>query len=271
MKPIIKWAGGKRQLIDDIVPFIPSNASVYVEPFVGGGAVWLHLQPKRAIINDYNGELINVYNVVRESSDELIALLEEHEAADSSEHFYEVRAWDRDSSAFSRLSNVERAARIIYLNKTCYNGMFRVNSAGQLNVPYGRYKHPNIVNEPGIKALEKYLQQDIDIRCGDYAACLVDLPKGAFVYLDPPYMPVSKTANFTGYTADGFDYAEQKRLRDECVKLRDKGIAFLESNSDTPAIRELYQDFTIRTVQVRRGICADSAKRGTANEVLISM
>ena len=191
-KPIVKWVGGKRQLIDDIAPFIPSNASVYVEPFVGGGAVWLHLQPKRAIINDYNGELINVYNVVRESSDELITLLEEHEAADSSEHFYEVRAWDRDSSAFSRLSNVERAARIIYLNKTCYNGMFRVNNAGQLNVPYGRYKHPNIVNEPGIKALEKYLHnQDIDIRCGDYAACLVDLPKGAFVYLDPPYSSIS--------------------------------------------------------------------------------
>lgn len=164
LKPIVKWVGGKRQLIDDIAPFIPSNASVYVEPFVGGGAVWLHLQPKRAIINDYNGELINVYNVVRESSDELIALLEEHEAADSSEHFYEVRSWDRDSSAFSRLSNVERAARIIYLNKTCYNGMFRVNSAGQLNILYGSYKHPNIVNEPGIKALEKYLQQDIDIR-----------------------------------------------------------------------------------------------------------
>lgn len=271
MKPILKWAGGKQQLLTQLAPSIPSSY-LYVEPFVGGGAVWLHVHPQRAIINDSNQELINVYKVVRDNPDELIALLEKHEKANSRDHFYEIREQDRDSAAFSKLSNVERAARFIYLNKTCYNGMFRMNSNGQFNVPYGRYKHPNIVNEPGIRALHDYLTgNDIDIRCGDYANVLKNLPNDAYVYLDPPYMPVSETASFTAYTADGFDYKEQVRLRNWCVRLRAKGIRFIESNSDTPAVRELYKDFMIRTVSARRSINSRGDKRGPVNEVLITM
>lgn len=172
MKPIVKWAGGKQQLLTQLTPYIPSSY-LYVEPFVGGGAVWLHTHPEHAIINDSNQELINVYKVVRDTPDELIGLLEKHEKADSRDHFYKVRSWDRDSLTFLKLSNAERAARFIYLNKTCYNGMFRVNSAGQFNVPYGRYQHPNIVNETGIRALHDYLAgNDIGIRCGDYADVL---------------------------------------------------------------------------------------------------
>lgn len=270
MKPIVKWAGGKQQLLTQLAPYIPYGY-LYVEPFVGSGAVWLHAHPHDAIINDSNKELINVYKVVRDFPDELIALLEQHEAANSSNHFSEVRAWDRDSATFSKLSNVEHAARFIYLNKTCYNGLYRVNSEGQFNVPYGRYKHPNIVNEPDIRALHDYLAgNDIDIRCGDYANVLKNLPNNAYVYLDPPYMPVSETASFTDYTAGGFDYKEQARLRDWCVRLRAKGIRFIESNSDTPAVRELYKDFIIRTIPARRSINSRGDKRGPVNEVLIT-
>ena len=187
-----------------------------------------------------------------------------------SEWFYHVRGLDRESN-FDELSNVEKAARIIYLNKTCFNGLFRVNSAGQLNVPYGRYKHPNIVNEVGIRALHKYFSEaDIDMRQGDFAECLKDLPKGAFVYLDPPYMPITATSAFTGYTQEGFGYDEQVRLRDECIKLREQGIHFLQSNSDCEEIRELYKDFKIETVAAKRSINSRGDRRGAVKEVLIS-
>lgn len=269
LKPILKWVGGKRQLLGEIAPLVPSSPSLYVEPFVGGAAVLLDRQPKKALISDFNEELINVYRVVRDDPKQLIELLEGHERENSSEHYYEVRTLDRDVS-FSQASSIERAARIIYLNKTCFNGLFRVNSQGQLNVPYGRYKHPNIVNEPGIMALSTYLQGDIDIRCGDYAAALENLPKNSFVYLDPPYMPVSATSAFTGYTEGGFDYDEQVRLRDECLKLKEQGISFLQSNSDCLAIRELYEGFTLKTVKAKRSINSKGDKRGAVNEVLIS-
>lgn len=269
LKPILKWVGGKRQLLGEIAPLVPSSPSLYVEPFVGGAAVLLDRQPKKALISDFNEELINVYRVVRDDPKQLIELLEGYERENSSEHYYEVRALDRDVS-FSQASSIERAARIIYLNKTCFNGLFRVNSQGQLNVPYGRYKHPNIVNEPGIMALSTYLQGDIDIRCGDYAAALENLPKNSFVYLDPPYMPVSATSAFTGYTEGGFDYDEQVRLRDECLKLKEQGISFLQSNSDCLAIRELYEGFTLKTVKAKRSINSKGDKRGAVNEVLIS-
>ena len=269
LKPILKWVGGKRQLLSEISPLIPESFSLYVEPFIGGGALLLDTQPKRARINDSNGELINVYRTVRDDPDELLELLREHEALNSSDYYYEVRALDRKPS-FSHLPSTERAARVIYLNKTCFNGLFRVNSQGQINVPYGNYKHPNIVNEPGIRALSKYLQNGVDIRCGDYADALTELPEDAFVYLDPPYMPVSATSAFTGYTLSGFGYEEQVRLRDECLRLKNSGIAFLQSNSDCPGIRELYEGFNIKTVKARRAINSKGNRRGAVNEVLIS-
>lgn len=269
LKPVLKWVGGKSQLLDDIAPLVPNNPSLYVEPFVGGAAVLLYKQPRHARINDFNKELVNVYRIVRDEPDALLELLCEHERNDASDYFYEVRGVDR-TDAFDDLTDVQRAARIIYLNKTCFNGLFRVNSAGQLNAPYGRYKHPNIVNEPGIHAMSIYLQGDIDIRCGDYADCLVDLPKGAFVYLDPPYMPITATSAFTGYTQGGFGFEEQERLRGECIKLRNAGIAFLQSNSDCEEIRNLYKGFNIRTVKAKRAINSRGDRRGAVNEVLIS-
>lgn len=273
LKPIVKWVGGKRQLLDEIRPCIPSDVSLYVEPFVGGGAVLLDRQPAHALVNDFNEELVNVYRIVRGEPEALLEALRVHERKNEklgSEWYYTIRSLDR-TDVYASLTPVERAARIIYLNKTCFNGLFRVNSAGQLNVPYGRYKHPNIVNEVGVRALHSYLTTaDVDIRCGDYADILRDLPRGSFVYLDPPYMPVTATSAFTGYTQDGFGYDEQVRLRDECLSLRRQGIRFLESNSDCAEVRELYQDFHIESVSAKRAINSRGDSRGPVGEVLIS-
>lgn len=267
--PILKWVGGKRQLLDEIMPLIHTNCSTYVEPFLGGGAVFFELQPQKAIISDYNEELINVYLSVRDSCEDLIALLKTHEANHSESYYYQIRALDR-SPGYLELPAVEKAARIVYLNKTCYNGLYRVNAAGQFNTPFGRYKNPSIYDAQVIRAMSKYLQRkSIVIRQGDYRLALKGLRKGAFVYLDPPYQPISSSSSFTGYTEGGFTYEQQVELKKECDKLRKKGIAFLQSNSDCKEIRELYKDYEIRTVRAKRSINSNADKRGEINEVLI--
>ena len=270
--PVLKWVGGKRQLIEDISPLIPKQISTYVEPFVGGAAILFHLQPKKAIINDFNDELMNVYQVIKENPNGLIKILEKHKEANSEEYYYETRALDRTSD-YENLSKEEKAGRILYLNKTCYNGLFRVNSSGQFNTPYGKYKNPAIVNDVTIKAVSNYFNSaNIKFLNGDYKEALKGLRKGTFVYLDPPYMPVSSSSNFTGYTENGFGYEKQVELRDECLKLNKRGIKFLQSNSYTPEILELYSDssvFTIKVVHAKRSINSKSDKRGEISEVLI--
>lgn len=270
--PVLKWVGGKRQLIEDISPLIPKKISTYVEPFVGGAAILFHLQPKKAIINDFNDELMNVYQVIKEDPNGLIKILEKHKEANSEEYYYETRALDRTSD-YENLSKEEKAGRILYLNKTCYNGLFRVNSSGQFNAPYGKYKNPTIVNDVTIKAVSNYFNSaNIKFLNGDYKEALKGLRKGTFVYFDPPYMPVSSSSNFTGYTENGFGYEKQVELRDECLKLNKRGIKFLQSNSYTPEILELYSDssvFTIKVVQAKRSINSKSDKRGEISEVLI--
>ena len=270
--PVLKWVGGKRQLISDIEPLIPKRISTYVEPFIGGGAVLFHLQPKKAIINDYNQELMNVYQVIKDDSDGLIEVLKKHKVLDSEDYFYEIRSLDR-SEDYEKMSDVEKAGRIIYLNKTCFNGLFRVNRAGFFNTPYGKYKDPSIVNEVTIRAISNYFNSaNVKFLTGDYKEALKRLRRGAFVYFDPPYMPISYSYNFTGYTEIGFDYEKQVELRDECLKLHNKGIKFLQSNSYTPEILELYSDssvFNIKIVQAKRNINSQSDKRGEISEVLI--
>lgn len=185
VSPILKWVGGKRQLLDSILPLIPEYTTYY-EPFVGGGAVFFHTQPKKAVINDSNGELINIYKMIKEQPEELIAILAKHRDENCQEYFYGIRSLDRERESYRQMSPVEKAARIIYLNKTCYNGLFRVNRAGEFNSPWGRYKNPNIVNETTIRAMSRYLNQSkITILCGDYREALKGIRKGAFVYLDP--------------------------------------------------------------------------------------
>ena len=269
LSPILKWVGGKRQLLSEIIPLIDESCDNYVEPFIGGGAVLFRLQPKKAIINDYNTELINVYRTVRDDLDGLVALLKKHEKYNSSDYYYEVRALDRTPD-FDKMSNLEKAARIIYLNKTCYNGLYRVNSLGQFNSPYGKYKNPNIVNEVVLRAISKYLNgNEISIRSGDYKDVLNDIEKNSFVYLDPPYMPISSSSSFTGYTEGGFGYDKQVELKEECDKLNSKGVHFLQSNSDCEEIRELYKAYRIKIVKANRAINSDAKKRGQINEVLI--
>lgn len=265
--PFLKWVGGKRQLLNDIEPLIPSKISTYYEPFIGGGAVLFNQQPKKAVINDYNSELINVYEVVRDNVEELIKDLAKHQ--NEIEYFYSIRAQDRQEG-FEQLSALERASRVIYLNKTCFNGLYRVNSSGEFNTPFGRYKNPNIVNETVLRAVSRYLNDnDIQLLSGDFEEALKGARKGAFVYLDPPYDPVSKSSNFTGYVEGGFGSEQQERIRDVCIKLNQKGIRFLLSNSATPFIKDLYKDFEIIEVDAKRHINSVASKRGSVTEILV--
>ena len=269
--PVLKWVGGKRQLLETFKPLFPKRFTTYCEPFLGGGAVFFNLQPRKAYVNDINVELMLVYRVIRDDVESLIEILSTYK--NEPDFFYAVRDLDRDKEKFDRLSEIERAARIIYLNKTCFNGLYRVNNAGEFNSPFGSYRNPNIVNAPTLRAVNKYLNsaEEIILTATDYAEVLSELPKNTFVYLDPPYAPVSTTANFTGYTKGGFNRDEQIRLRNCCDDLSERGIKFMLSNSDTDFIRELYSDsfYNITFVKARRSVNSVASKRGDVDELVI--
>lgn len=271
--PVVKWVGGKRQLLDEINKYIPDDFNTYYEPFFGGGAVFFHIQPKKAVINDLNMDLITTYKVIKNKPDELIEELKKHK--NTSDYFYNLRNLDLDCEKYKNLTEVEKAARLIYLNKTCFNGLFRVNNSGHFNTPFGNYKNPNIVNEPVIKAVNSYFNNnEITIRNDDYAAVLKNAQTGDFVYLDPPYDPVSDTSSFTGYNAGGFTRENQKELRDVCIELDKKRVKFLLSNSATSYIKEIYDAslfkiLKIEIVKAKRNINSNGNKRGEVDEVLI--
>lgn len=266
--PVVKWVGGKRQLLTEITPLLPEHFSTYCEPFLGGGAVLFSIQPSKAIVNDLNTDLMTVYQVIRDDVDALIESLKKHE--NTAEYFYAIRDIDRDKANYQALSPIKKASRLIYLNKTCFNGLFRVNSSGEFNSPFGHYKNPNIVNEPVLRAVNKYFNANhITFYSEDFSLTLDRLRKGSFVYLDPPYDPVSDTANFTGYNKGGFARKEQIRLKQCCDELTSRGIKFLLSNSATDFIKELYQEYDITIVKAKRAINADAQKRGAIEEVLI--
>lgn len=266
--PIVKWAGGKRQLLPEIRKYIPKDIDTYYEPFIGGGAVLFDLQPKKAIINDINSELINLYKVVKNDVNLLIEDLSKHK--NESEYYYDVRAWDRDEDKYYKLTEIERASRIHFLNKTCYNGLFRVNMAGQFNTPFGRYKSPNITNEKNLKAVSEYFNlADIEFRSTDFEKAVLGAKKGDFVYFDPPYDPISESANFTGYVAGGFGRNEQIRLKDLCDYLNSIGVKFLLSNSSTKFINDLYKDYKIEIIKAKRVVNSDADGRGEVDEVLV--
>lgn len=266
--PVVKWVGGKRQLLGEITPLLPGQIRAYCEPFLGGGAVLFSIQPKNAIINDLNRDLMLVYEVILEDVEALIVDLRKHE--NTSEYFYSLRDLDRDRAAYQAMSKVERASRIIYLNKTCYNGLFRVNASGEFNSPFGRYKNPSIVNEPVLRAVSRYLTANhIQLFSEDFAATLRRVPDDGFVYLDPPYDPISDTAGFTGYNSGGFGKEDQIRLKQCCDILNQRGVKFLLSNSSTEFIRELYAGYTVSTVPAKRAINSNASRRGAVEEVLI--
>lgn len=266
--PIVKWVGGKRQLLDEIIPRLPERITSYCEPFLGGGAVLFSIQPSKAIVNDLNADLIAVYEVIRDDVESLIDDLKKHE--NTSEYYYKIRDLDRDKAAYQAMSKVERASRLIYLNKTCFNGLFRVNSSGEFNSPFGHYKNPNILNEPILRAVSKYFASSgITFFSEDFSATLDRVGRGGFVYLDPPYDPVSDTASFTGYNKGGFGRSEQIRLKQCCDNLTRRGIKFMLSNSATDFIKDLYREYNIDFVKAKRVINADASKRGAIEEVLI--
>ncbi|MGN0644062.1 DNA adenine methylase [Gemmiger sp.] len=266
--PVLKWVGGKRQLLETFQPLLPSKIKTYYEPFVGGGALLFHLQPNTAYINDINPELIRVYTVIKENVESLITELEKFE--NTAEYFYSVRDWDRDKTYYDALTDVQKAARILYLNKTCFNGLYRVNNAGEFNSPFGNYRNPNIVNAPVLRAVSAYFNSaDIHMTSTDYAEVLKSVPKGSFVYLDPPYDPVSDTASFTGYSKGGFSRADQTRLRKCCDDLTTRGIKFMLSNSATDFILEQYAAYNVTIVQAKRAVNSVASKRGDVDEVVV--
>lgn len=269
VRPFLKWAGGKRQLLPEIKNYVPKKYNTYYEPFLGGGAILFNLQPKNATINDSNTELINCYEVIRDSLEELIEDLKKHENNES--YYYEMRELDRTTTYKDNYDKIKRASRILYLNKTCYNGLFRVNSQGQFNVPFGRYKNPNILDEAVLRAVNKYLNNNkVKVFNTDFEKAVLDAKKGDFVYLDPPYDPVSNTASFTGYDVNGFDKEEQRRLKSVFDDLTSRGCQALLSNADTDFIIKLYGSrYKIEKISATRAINSNALKRGKITEVLV--
>lgn len=261
-RPPVKWAGGKAGLIQQFEPLFPRvDWSLYVEPFVGGGAVLFHLLPQRAVLIDNNEELINFYQVLRDHLELLLVDLRRHE--NTAEYYYRIRALDP-----GQLTPVERASRFLYLNKTGYNGLWRVNGKGRHNVPFGRYEHPNIVDEPNLRLVSRAIAR-AELILGDFSLALHYAEPGTFVYMDPPYHPLSETARFTGYTRAGFGEEDQRRLADVFRQLDRRGCLVMLSNSDTPFIRGLYAGYDIRVVYARRAINCRGDRRGPIAELVI--
>lgn len=269
-KPFVKWVGGKRQLLLELISRLPDDFCTYVEPFVGGGALMWEVALKRPstriVINDANKELINTYRVVRDDPEKLLDSLSKH--INDERYYYAVRDMDRQPW-WPMVDPITRASRFIYLNRTGYNGLWRVNRKGQCNVPFGRYKNPRYDDRANIMACSRVLER-ASVSCGDFLDETAAFAKsGAFYYFDPPYVPVSNTADFTGYTQNGFGLEQQKRLRDFCVELDRKGVRFMLSNSDTQIVRELYEGFVIETVSATRTINSNPTGRGKINEVIV--
>jgi DNA adenine methylase len=264
-KPVIKWAGGKSKLLVHILPLVPEKIATYREPFCGGAAVFFALSPsqrKRAVLCDQNRDLVALYTALRDDVDALITELGRYRY--DRKLFYRTRAIDPET-----LSQIERAARLVFLNKTCFNGLWRVNSKGIFNVPFGRYDNPTILDEEVLRRASTVLK-GVRIEHGDFMLATKGAKAGDFVYFDPPYAPLSKTALFTAYATQGFGHADQVRLRDEFARLGDRGVQAVLSNHDTEEIRALYADFRIHPLGVRRSINSNVAKRGPARELLIT-
>ena len=270
-KPFVKWAGGKRQVINELLKYVPDEFDKYYEPFVGGGALLFELSPKKAVINDSNEELMNVYNVLcnEEKFKKTCNLLNSYETKHSEEFYYNIRNKDRSKTAFNRLSDYTRAARTIYLNKACFNGLYRVNSKNEFNVPFGKKTHVNTYEGSNLITVSNYLtMNDVKILSVDFEEAVKDAKKGDFVYFDPPYD--SDTKSFTSYTETGFDKSEQTRLARVFKELDKKGVYVMLSNHSTVLVNELYKDYHIYTIEAKRNINANGKKRGKVEELIIT-
>lgn len=276
MKPFLKWAGGKRQLLPFISEFINKknlkNKS-YFEPFVGGGSVFFSLSCSNAVICDLNKEIINCYCVIKNQCDELIKLLLVHKQNHSKSYYYKIRELDR-LKTYSSLTNVEKAARTIYLNRTCYNGLFRVNSKGFFNTPIGRYVNPLICDEKNLKDISRYLNKNnITIMCGDFVDAVGGAKKNDWVYFDPPYD--YETEGFVEYNKEGFGHGDLERLKELSDKLIERGVNVLISNNDTRFVRKTFSNsnykiiYSTKIIKANRNINSKASKRKKVDEVLI--
>jgi DNA adenine methylase len=265
-KPFIKWAGGKRQLISELLRLAPKEFNDYYEPFFGGGALFFELfslgKLKHVYLNDFNFELINAYKVIKEKPLELIKELSREKYENSSKVFYEIRAE-------KCVDPVKSAARFIYLNKTSFNGLYRVNSKGGFNVPFGRYKKPLILDKENILAVHVALQKD-ELSSTDFEVAVKNAKKGDFIYFDPPYQPLNKTSTFTSYTSKDFNEKDQERLMECFASLDKKGCYVMLSNSHTKFILDLYKNYNVHTVMATRLINCKSEKRGKIKEVVVT-
>ena len=272
-QPFIKWVGGKRGLLDQILPLFPKEFESYFEPFVGGGAIFFELyslgalKDKQIVLSDINKELINTYKVIKNSPETLIKNLHEYKNRHSKEFYYQVREMDRKEE-YKNLSDIEKASRFIYLNKTCFNGLYRVNRQGYFNTPMGSYKDPNIADEDTILNASEALQY-AQILHQSFDEVLKQAKEGDFVYFDPPYYPLNRTSNFTSYDSNSFLEDEQVRLFKIFANLAKIGVKVAQSNSDTVFIKELYKDYDIHIVNANRFINSKSSGRGKIGEVLV--
>ena len=266
-KPFVKWAGGKRSIIDKLIKYSPDEYNTYFEPCVGGGALLYELSPKKAVINDYNKELMNVYECIKDENKfaNMCSELNKHETNHSEEYYYEIRDLDRDKKKFNKLADYKRAARTIYLNKACFNGLYRVNSKNEFNVPSGKKAKVNTYDGPNLGILNF---NDIKLLSTDFEEAVKNAKKGDFIYFDPPYD--SDTSTFNSYTENGFGKEEQKRLAEVFKDLDKRGCYVMLSNYNTKLIKELYKDFNFNYVEAQRNIGASSKNRGKVEEVIIT-
>ena len=265
--PVIKWVGGKTKLLPELIARLPERFGRYYEPFAGGAALFFRTAPDRAVLADSNADLIALYGAIATDVNGVIRRLQHHRTAHDETHYYAMRAkWNENHTAWSP---AERAAAFIYLNKTCFNGLWRVNRSGGFNVPIGRYSDPPICVPEALRAAQGLLART-ELRCGDYQQAVVDAKAGDFVYFDPPYDPVTPTANFTAYSAIGFGALDQRKLADTARALVARGAYVMLSNSDTPFIRSIYKGLKIDRVKCARAINSNAAKRGDVDEVIIT-
>lgn len=270
-KPFVKWAGGKRQIIDKLKEYIPYEYNTYYEPFVGGGALLFELSPKNAVINDSNKELMNVYECIKDSDkfEAMCRELNKHEANHNEEYYYEIRNLDRNKSKYNKMPDYKQAARTIYLNKACFNGLYRVNSKNEFNVPFGKKTHVNTYEGQNLGIVCAYLNyNNIKLQSIDFEESVKGAKKGDFIYFDPPYD--SDTSTFNSYTELGFKKAEQKRLAQVFKDLSDRGCYVMLSNHNTSLVNELYKGFNIHVIEAKRNINSNGKKRGKVEEVIIT-
>lgn len=269
-KPFLKWPGGKRQLLKEIISRMPEKYNRFFEPFVGGGALFFKIVPEQAYISDINPELINAYNVVKNNVEDLICSLRKHKNEHCEDYYYKIRNADRDPG-YKKWDKVRKASRLIYLNKTCFNGLHRMNSHGQFNVPYGYYENPAILDENNLRMCSAALQQT-KIANESFEEIEKIANKGDLVYFDPPYVPLSKTSSFTKYYKDDFNEDKQEALKELCFRLTKKGVYIILSNSYTDSVKKLYKQdgiFFYHTVKANRAINCKANGRGKINELIV--